>query len=308
MPSHVIGVDLGGSALKLGRFDEQGRCLASHQVATPQPAYPEAVKSVLIEAVNSLLTPSCRAIAVGCPGPADAQGRVAQLAINLPQWENIPLAQWLEEAWHLPTVVENDANCAALGEAWLGAGRYYSDFILLTLGTGVGGAIFGGGQLFRGRGGAAGELGLISVEYDGPPCHSGNRGSLEQQVSAQAIERQTGKTGAQLAQLAQQGDPQAIAFWQDYGRFLGVGVANLIYILTPQAVLIGGGISASAPYFWPTLTAEIESRVLAPSRQGLALQVAQLGNRAGMVGAAYLAWQLVTEKGEPPGCPGANGV
>jgi glucokinase len=225
------------------------------------------------------------------PGPADAQGRIAQLAINLPQWHNIPLADWLEDHSQLPTVLENDANCAGLGEAWLGAGQNYQDFILLTLGTGVGGAVFLNGELFTGRRGAGGELGLISIETEGYPCNSGNRGSLEQHASAQTLRRELDMTGLELAELAKQGDAQAIAYWEKFGQRLGIGLANLIYVLTPEAVIIGGGLSASAEYFFPSMESEIEERVLLPSRQGLKILVAQLGNRAGMIGAARLAWQ-----------------
>jgi glucokinase len=292
----VIGIDLGGTAIKLGRFLEDGTCLEAFSLPTPQPALPQSVLVTLVEGIQSLQTLDCQAIGVGTPGPADAQGRIAKLAINLPHWENIPLADWLEKASGLPTILENDANCAAIGEAWLGAGRSFQDFILLTLGTGVGGAIFLKGELFVGLQGAGGELGLLTIDYRGPVCHSGNRGSLEQQVSAQAIQRETNKNGAELAQLAQKGVPEAIAYWEHYGRLLGVGISNLIYVLTPEAVIIGGGIGASAEYFFPTMQAEIAQRVLLPSRENLKIVVAELGNQAGMLGAARLAWQRLVRK------------
>ncbi|MGL5032492.1 MAG: ROK family protein [Microcystaceae cyanobacterium] len=291
MTAQVIGIDLGGTAIKFGRFLEDGTCLQSFSLPTPQPAFPQSVLATLIEGLQDLQTTDCQAIAVGTPGPADATGRIAQLAINLPHWENIPLADWLEKASNLPVILENDANCAGLGEAWLGAGQKFKNFILLTLGTGVGGAIFLNGELFVGPQGAGGELGLVTINYDGPICHSGNSGSLEQHVSAQAIQRETNKNGAELAQLAEKGVPEAIAYWENYGRLLGIGLVNLIYMLTPEAVIIGGGISASAEYFFPTMEAEINQRVLLPSRKNLKIVVAELGNRAGMLGAAKLAWQ-----------------
>ncbi|MFM1841437.1 MAG: Glucokinase [Cyanobacteriota bacterium] len=287
----VIGIDIGGSSIKFGRFLANGDCLQSFALETPQPSLPKAVYAQLAIGIDQIKTPDCAAIGVGMPGPADAQGRIAQLAINLPQWHNVPLADWLEDHAQLPTILENDANCAGLGEAWLGAGKNYHDFILLTLGTGVGGAVFLNGQLFTGRHGAGGELGLISIETDGYPCNSGNRGSLEQHASAQTLRRELNMTGLELYHLAQQGDDQAIAYWEKFGQRLGIGLANLIYVLTPEAVIIGGGLSASADYFFPSMQSEIEERVLPPSRQGLEILVAQLGNRAGMIGAARLAWQ-----------------
>lgn len=288
----VIGIDLGGTAIKLGRFTATGRCLESLTVPTPQPASPEAVLAAIAGAIAAIdPAGQASAIGVGTPGPADADGRVARVAINLAGWQDVPLADWLEAQTGRPTVLANDANCAGLGEAWLGAGRSYENLILLTLGTGVGGAIILDGKLFVGRQGAAGELGLITLNPDGPLCNSGNLGSLEQYCSVQAVRRQTGLEPGELAAQAMAGDAGAIAFWQQYGRYLGAGLASLIYVLTPEAVVLGGGISAGASLFLPAVKAEIEQRVLPSSRQGMAILLAELGNQAGMVGAARLALQ-----------------
>ncbi|MEG4804136.1 ROK family protein [Microcoleus sp. ARI1-B5] len=311
--AQVIGIDLGGTAIKLGRFSEDGICHQSLTVPTPQPATPEAVLAAIADAILQLQTPPLlkgvelqtppllkgglggdriRAIGIGTPGPADAAGRIARVAINLKNWHNVPLADWLEAKTGLPTILANDANCAGLGEAWLGAGKHFKNLILLTLGTGVGGAVILDGKLFSGHQGAAGELGLIAINPDGPECKSGNRGSLEQYVSVQAIRRETGLEPLELANLAKSGDAKALEYWQNYGRYLGIGLASIIYILTPEAIIIGGGISAGAEFFLPTVRAEIEQRVLPSSREGLQLLVAELGNQAGMVGAAKLAWQV----------------
>lgn len=291
----VIGIDLGGTAIKLGRFTTDGKCLQSITVDTPQPATPEAVLLKIIEAIAQI-DPDNQSIAigVGTPGPADAAGRIAKVAINLVGWQDVPLADWLEAKTGKPTILANDANCAGLGEAWLGAGRSFQHLILLTLGTGVGGAIILDGKLFVGHQGAAGELGLITLNPDGPMCNSGNQGSLEQHTSIAAIRRRTGKEPAELGKLAQNGDLEALTFWQEYGKDLGIGLTSLIYVLTPQAVIIGGGVSASFQYFLPAMQAEIEKRVLPTSRLGLQILPAELGNSAGMVGAAKLAWGLVT--------------
>lgn len=290
----VLGIDLGGTAIKLGRFTQDGSCLQSLSVATPQPATPAAVVDVMVDAIAQL-DPAQQSVAigVGTPGPADASGRIARVAINLTNWHDVPLADWLEAKTGLPTVLANDANCAGLGEAWLGAGRRFRNLILLTLGTGVGGAIILDGKLFVGHQGAGGELGLITLNPDGPPCNSGNQGSLEQYVSVPAIRRRTGLEPAELGALAKAGKPKALTFWQTYGRELGAGLASLIYILTPEAIVIGGGVSASAEFFFPAVEAEIERRVLPSSRAGLQLLPAELGNQAGIVGAAKLAWQLL---------------
>jgi glucokinase len=290
--AEVIGIDVGGTAIKLGRFNQDGTCVQSLSVVTPQPSIPEAVLAVMVDAI-ALVDPDDQtvAIGVGTPGPADATGRIAKIAINLPGWHDVPLADWLEAKTGKPTVIANDANCAGLGEAWLGAGRCLRNFILLTLGTGVGGAIILDGKLFTGHQGAAGELGLISFNPNGPMCNSGNQGSLEQYASVTAIRRRTGKEPAELGALAQAGDAKSLIFWQEYGRDLGISLTSLIYVLTPQAIVIGGGVSASFEFFLPDVKAEIEKRVMPTSRVGLQILPAKLGNSAGIVGAAKLAWQ-----------------
>jgi glucokinase len=294
--AQVIGIDLGGTAIKLGRFDWNGNCLQALTVPTPQPAYPEGVLSAIVTAIQQL-DPERKAVAigVGTPGPADADGRIARVAINLEGWRDIPLADWLEAKTGRATILANDANCAGMGEYWRGAGRPFRHLIMLTLGTGVGGAVILNGQLFVGHEGAAGELGLITLNPHGPECNSGNHGSLEQYTSVRAIRRRTGLEPDQLGARAKAGDTEAITFWQTYGRDLAAGLASLIYVLTPEAVIIGGGVSASAEFFFPTMQQELERRVLLSSRAGLQLLQAELGNQAGIVGAAKLAWQCYSE-------------
>ncbi len=293
--TEVIGIDLGGTAIKLGRFMRDGTCTRAVTVPTPQPSRPEAVIDMMVYAIDKLAPDLSEivGIGVGTPGPSDFAGRVAKIAINLDGWVDIPVATLIQDRLHIPTVVGNDGNCAGLGETWLGAGRNYRNSILLTLGTGVGGAIFIDGELFTGHGGSAGELGLITLDATGHPCKSGNNGSLEQFLSGQSIRRMTGKEPEEMGQLATAGDRDALAFWENYGRNLGIGLTTIIYILTPEAAIVGGGISASAQYFLPAAAAEINRRVMPTSRPKLQLIQAELGNRAGMTGAAKLAWERV---------------
>ncbi len=292
----VIGVDLGGTGIKLGLYDREGQCHGERAIATPQPSTPDAVIAAIAGAVADL-DPSgnARAIGVGMPGPADAAGRVARIAINLSGWVDVPLADRLEALTGRPVAIANDANCAGLGELWRGAGRGCRDAILLTLGTGVGGAIILDGRLFTGRTGAAGELGLISLDPAGPACNSGNAGSLERFCSIGAVQRRFGCDPLELSRRVETGDERALAAWADYGRTLAVGIASLVYVLTPEVVVLGGGLSAAAPYFLPALTEELEQRVLPISREGMHVVVAALGNDAGRVGAAKLAWDHLAE-------------
>jgi len=292
----VIGIDIGGTTISLGCFLEDGTCTERISIDTPQPATPAAViKAIALPIQQRQQKHNCLAIGIGMPGPTDKTNRIAKVGINLPDWQDIPLAEKIENLTNLPTTLANDANCAAIGESWLGAGKNIANFILLTLGTGVGGGIFLDGKLFTGSYGAAGELGLITLYPEGYPCNSGNIGSLEQYGSIGAIKRETGKTPLELGKLAASGDRQALDFWQQYGKTLGAGITSLVYVLTPEAVILGGGISASAEYFFPSAIVEINKRVHPSSRVGLQLLKAQLGSDAGMIGAAKLGWDLIAE-------------
>ncbi|QFZ92054.2 ROK family protein [Synechococcus elongatus] len=298
-PATVIGVDLGGTAMKLGRYTIDGLCQQELTVPTPTPSTPSNVRVALVEAIRQL-DPQAEALAIGIgtPGPADAAGRVARVAINLDGWVEVPLADWLEADLQRPVILANDANCAGLGEVWLGAGQGYRDAIVLTLGTGVGGAIILNGELFVGRTGTAAELGLITLDPAGPPCNSGNQGSLEQYASIGAVQRRFGCDPKDLGDRAVQGDPEAIAAWQEYGKTLAAGLASLVYVLTPEVIILGGGISGSATFFLPALAEEFNRRVLPTSREGLKIQIAALGNEAGRVGAARLAWTKLETLGQ----------
>jgi glucokinase len=290
--SQVIGIDLGGTAIKLARFSRSGDLLAEAQLPTPQPAVPGAVTMALCEAVEELDPQRLAAVVgIGLPGPMDAAARVARVCINLPGWEEVPLADWLEPRLERRVTLANDGNCAVVGEAWRGAAQGYGDVVLLTLGTGVGGGVLLNGSLFTGHNGAAAEPGLIGVDPEGPACNSGNRGSLEQFASIGALRRLSEREPRELARAAAAGDPEALAVWERYGSSLGVGITSLVYMFTPQLVLLGGGLAGAAPHFLPALRREVESRVQAVSREGLRIEACALGNGAGRLGAARLALQ-----------------
>ena len=288
----VLGVDLGGTAIKLGLFSLEGELLAEHQRPTPQPATPGAVCVEIVDAIGSLDPDGLASVVgIGLPGPMDAEARVARVCINLPGWEEVPLAAWLEPRLQRRVTLANDGNCALVGEAWKGAAQGCSDVVLLTLGTGVGGGVMLAGQLFTGHHGAAAEPGLITLFPDGPECNSGNRGSLEQFASIAGLKRLSGVEPSSLALAASSGDPQAISHWDRYGQLLGTGISSLVYMFTPQLVLVGGGLAGASEYFLPAVRQEVATRVQSVSREGLQIKACALGNGAGRLGAARLAIQ-----------------
>ena len=296
----VLGVDLGGTAIKLGLFSLDGDLLAEHQCPTPQPATPGAVCMEIVEAIG-VLDPDGRApvVGIGLPGPMDAQARIARVCINLPGWEEVPLAAWLEPRLNRRVTLAIDGNCALVGEAWKGAASGFDDVVLLTLGTGVGGGVMLSGALFTGHHGAAAEPGLITLFPEGPACNSGNRGSLEQFASITGLQRLGADDPAALAAAASRGDQDALAIWDRYGELLGTGISSLVYVFTPQLVLLGGGLAGASAHFLPAVRREVTSRVQAISREGLQIKACALGNGAGRLGAARLAVQRLLPSAPP---------
>ena len=296
----VLGVDLGGTAIKLGLFSLEGSLLAEHQCPTPQPATPGAVCMEIVEAIR-VLDPDGLAsvVGIGMPGPMDAEARVARVCINLPGWEEVPLAAWLEPRLKRRVTLANDGNCALVGEAWKGAASGFQDVVLLTLGTGVGGGVMLSGELFTGHRGAAAEPGLITLFPDGPACNSGNRGSLEQFASITGLQRLGADDPAALAAAASRGDQEALAIWDRDGEFLGTGISSLVYVFTPQLVLLGGGLAGASGHFLPAVRREVTSRVQAISREELQIKACALGNGAGRLGAARLAIQRLLPSAPP---------
>ena len=211
--SQVIGIDLGGTAIKLARFTRSGELLAEAQLPTPQPAVPGAVTWRCAKRWSSS-TPSPRWSGGHRSAGADGyRGPGGRVCINLPGWEEVPLADWLEPRLERRVTLANDGNCAVVGAAWLGAAQGCGDVVLLTLGTGVGGGVLLNGSLFTGHNGAAAEPGLIGVDPEGPACNSGNRGSLEQFASIGALRRLSERDPRELGRAAEAGDPEALAVW-----------------------------------------------------------------------------------------------
>ena len=292
--SQVIGIDLGGTAIKLARFTRSGELLAEAQLPTPQPAVPGAVTMALCEAVEQL-DPQHHAdvVGIGLPGPMDTAARVARVCINLPGWEEVPLADWLEPRLERRVTLANDGNCAVVGEAWLGAAQGYADVVLLTLGTGVGGGVLLNGSLFTGHNGAAAEPGLIGVDPEGPACNSGNRGSLEQFASIGALRRLSERDPANSVVLRR----------QVIRRLLRSGLA-----MAPASAWGSARWCTCSRLSWcssvavwpemhripPALRREVETRVQAVSREGLRIEAVLLGNGAGRLGAARLALQRLS--------------
>jgi len=314
-PHLAIGIDFGGTRIKLGLVDEEGRVQARGLYPTPRDESSDVILDRLVEAVNTLLAGAglaideLRGIGLGTPGPLDPDGEQVLFAPNIPGWEGFPLRSRLAERLGRPVVLENDANAAALGEYWVGAGREIKTLIYLGLGTGVGGGIILDGQLWRGAHGAGAEIGHITLDPTGELCGCGNRGCLETLAAAPAIEREAARaieagrapqlaalveaargelTPKIVAQAASDGDAAAMRIYADVGTWLGAGVATVVNIFDPEMVVIGGGVAGSAALFMPNLEREARRRSFEVIYRRVSIVPAELGDDAGVVGAAAL--------------------
>lgn len=305
MTAYSIGVDLGGTNLRVAAIDSAGQVLT--RVAEPA-IYDTGPKRVVAEITQIIRrvreqagATSLRGVGIGVPGFIDMEKGVVMGSANLPGFDGFPVRDAIQEQLGAQIILENDANAAALGEMWMGAGREVKDLILLTLGTGIGGGIVLNGKVVHGFLGMAGEFGHMTIYPDGNPCGCGNCGCLEKHASASAIAAMgrmmhfgvEGEITAQrVYELAVAGNPRAKQVFSSMGRALGIAIASLINVFNFPLYLVSGGPLPAWNFFAPSMFAEVKTRSLIYGRTGTRIEKALLGADAGLYGAAYLPFQL----------------
>jgi glucokinase len=305
--------DLGGTHLRAATVDRNGKL--HHRLKHPTPAadLPAEIVHALVDAAHeceSRLTPNggkITAVSVAVPGTVDFEEGVVITAPNVPCLNGFRLVAALQSELKWPAIVENDANAAAVGEMWQGAGRGYQHLVCVTLGTGVGGGIILDGKLWRGVDGSAGEIGHIGVDpFAGVPCTCGSRGCLEVYASATAIVRMTrearprypnsilhqreGLTSEIIYQAGIQGDELALEVLRRMGMYLGIGLAGLVNLLNPEIIIIGGGVSNGWDLFEKHMNQQVRERAFPLPAQRVKITRAECGDDAGLLGAARLAF------------------
>ncbi|MEU8823758.1 ROK family glucokinase [Streptomyces sp. NPDC048636] len=309
----TIGVDIGGTKIAAGVVDEEGSILETSTVSTPPT--PEGVVDAIADAVRKVSSGyDVEAVGIGAAGYVDDKRATVLFAPNI-NWRHEALKDKVEQRVGLPVVVENDANAAAWGEFRFGAGAGHDDVVCITLGTGLGGGIIIGGKLHRGRFGVAAEFGHIRVVPDGLLCGCGSQGCWEQYASGRALVRYAkqraaatpenaeallglgdgtaeGIQGKHISDAARQGDPVAIDSFRELARWAGAGLADLASLFDPSAFIVGGGVSDEGDLVLEPIRKSFRRWLVGnqwrPHAQVLA---AQLGGKAGLVGAADLARQ-----------------
>jgi glucokinase len=294
----AIGVDIGGTKVAAGVVDDEGRVLDRCRRATPDSDAAAALDAV-VDAVSELRARrEVGAVGVAAAGYVSADRSTMLFAPNLP-WQQVPVRDLLAERLGLPVDVENDANAAAWAEARYGAARGERDVVCLTVGTGIGAGLLLDGRLYRGAYGIAGEPGHLRVVPDGLPCGCGNRGCLEQYASGTALERYAAErglavSGPEVTEAARAGDGRAVAAFTEAGAWLGQGLADLSAVLDPAVYVIGGGVADAGELLLAPARAAFERALSGRAHRPVAgLRAAELGNDAGLVGAADLARSML---------------
>ena len=296
----VIGLDIGGTAVKYGLLDENGVILELGEFPTEAEKGVENLFKNICKVIDKYLSDDILGIAVSGTGQIDGTiGKVIGGNPIIPGWIGTNLVEKLEDRYKIPAVLENDVNCAALGEKWLGAGKNSENFVCLTIGTGIGGGIILNGDIFRGDTYVAGEFGHIQIVKDGEECLCGKKGCYERYASATAlvkmVKEKTGKTlnGKEIFELEKSGDSEIkeiVDRWIDY---FTDGLSTIAYIFNPPLVVIGGGVTKQGEYLLNRILVSLDSKLGINYKKNLKIKFAELGNNAGILGAEYLLLKKV---------------
>jgi glucokinase len=298
--SHAIGVDLGGTKILAGVVTRSGEILRRHERPTPQESQ-EAVLAALEAAVDELVDDEVAAVGFGVPSPIDQPNGVVVECVNVPLVD-VPLRDLMQGRFGLPVGLDNDANAAAIGEWRAGAGRGVDNLVMLTLGTGLGGGVITRGVPFRGATGGGAELGHVVIVHDGLPCQGAcrGRGHLEAYVTglaAAAAAREAFGPSAdahRLVVLADEGDETARGILAGIGGFLGSGMGSFVNIFEPELIVLGGGFGVAAwEYVIPRAEEVMRREALRPMRDHVRVVRSELGTAAGLIGAAFVAFEAL---------------
>ncbi|MBP3039586.1 ROK family glucokinase [Bacillaceae bacterium Marseille-Q3522] len=314
----LVGVDLGGTTTKIAFINENGEIIKKWEITTDNSDEGKNITTNIAKSIDLHLAEigqqkdKLSAIGMGAPGPVDLDTGVIFNTVNLGLPDHYPLKKVLENATSLPAAVDNDANCAALGEMWKGAGNGAKDLVCITLGTGVGGGVINNGEIVHGISGAAGEIGHITaVTKGGAPCNCGKSGCLETIASATGIvrlakehlasaENTPSKLGAHFAKegsitakdvldAGREGDEIALDVINEVSFYLGLVLANVANTLNPEKIVVGGGVSKAGSVLLDPVKKAFQSNAFPSIANSTTIAPAALGNDAGVIGAAWLA-------------------
>ncbi|MFD0957995.1 ROK family protein [Paenibacillus chungangensis] len=302
----AIGIDIGGTNIKAGAVNDKGEVVVRATLPTEAQRGGEALLARIVAISNELISSTeakgfkCIGVGIGSAGQIDVKnGAVAGATSNLPGWAGIQVVSRLQEQINLPVVLDNDANALAYGEAWVGAGKGWRDFVCITLGTGIGGCFIHEGQPYHGHSGFAGEFGHHVIKYGGRSCNCGRSGCWEQYASVTALMKMVNEqAGDRLEEFpsaevvfakARNGDEFALRMVENYAEYIAAGLSNFIHIFNPNGIVIGGAVTAQGDFLFDRILHFVERsvmRVYNDEKNPIQILPALLGEDAGIVGSA----------------------
>ncbi|HTR82591.1 MAG TPA: ROK family protein [Bacteroidota bacterium] len=310
---YAVGVDFGGTTIKTGLVTSSGEIVAQSTFPTNGEEGPKSVLSQMRKSIAEVLGDikrnSIRGIGIGSPGIIDQARGIVMNPPNIRGWKKVPLASEIKKTFNLKVKVENDANVAAIAESKFGAGRRYPNFLFVIWGTGVGGGSILDGKIYRGPSGGAGEIGHVSIDYNGRQCNCGAQGCVEAYIGQRYLSQRAAAelkhhpdskilklVGGDISKVepvfisraALEGDQLARDLFTEAGMQLGVALASVLNTIDFRVVIIGGGISGAGDFVFDAIRTSLRSRVMIPMRKDIKVIPAKLGNAAGMLGAAGL--------------------
>ncbi|MDE1920899.1 MAG: ROK family protein [Candidatus Omnitrophica bacterium] len=302
MKRYVVGVDVGGTNIKLGVVGPSGEVIVRNSFATkPFASHRNKLIAALSREIEaSIITAGLTrrqiaGVGIGLPGLVDFEKGAVRFLPNIPGWTNVPLKSILQKTLKLPVYVDNDVKMITLAESQFGAGRGVKNFVCLTLGTGVGAGLILNGELYRGEGNAAGELGHMPLNEQGPRCNCGGWGCFETYVGNRAlfglasrVMKKPGMTTPMMFALAKKGNKKALFYWKTAAERIGNGLVGIVNLLNPRLIIIGGGVSHNEKFLFKTITATIRRRAMRLQGRAFKIKRAEFKDDAGIIGAYVL--------------------
>lgn len=294
---YAIGIDLGATFVKIGLVDNRGKVYFRRKIKTPPGADKTLLIDSIVDNVKDIIKKSGKSVfgvGIGVPGPVDSKRGIVHYFPNIKGWKEVPLKAMLEKKLGLRVMLDNDVNAMTLGEFVFGAGKGSRDIVCLTLGTGVGGGIIIDGKLYRGGSMTAGEIGHMPINETGPICNCGGIACLERYIGNRYILERAKKifgnniTLERVTELAGLDNKKAAAIWRDVAKKLGAALTQVVNLLNPDKIVIGGGVSKAGPFILTPLKKEVKKRAMKDQAAHVKIVLAKLGADAGIIGSSLL--------------------
>jgi glucokinase len=299
----IIAIDLGGTNLKIALLDLKYKIIVKEVLGTEGFRRKQSLISAIIDSSRRIMEShglsrkDILGIGLGLPGPIDIKGGIVHFFPNIPGWKEVKLKRILQQKLRLPVFLDNDANLAAWAEYRLGAAKGAKNALCLTLGTGVGGGLIIDGRLYRGRSFAAGEIGHLPINENGPCCNCGGRACLETYIGNKRIINLAKKlfkrniSLEELSRLAKKKNKKALSLWAGVGRHLGIALVGVVNLINPDCIVIGGGVAKAGEALFKAIKETVLSRAMSVQARHVKITKARLGSDAGLIGAAILVRQ-----------------